>query len=247
MRYFKKDVKLVIALLALSVVFYVLNYALFRRGEDILFYLIEDVAFLFVQVLLVTLIIQSILDQRDQSARMEKMNMVIGAFFSEVGTSLLALFSEWGPDRVKLAEELKVGKEWTVKDFAKVMRWLDGYSYELDPQKADWLQLRVLLLAKREFLLRLMENPNLLEHEDFTGLLQAVFHLTEELSARSDLTNLPPADLRHLAGDVKRVYLPLVRQWLHYMRHLQKHYPYLFSLAARLNPFDSNASAIIRE
>ena len=247
MRSFKKDVKLVTALLALSVFFFVLNYALFRRGEDILFYLIEDVAFLFVQVLLVTLIIQSILDQRDKAARMDKMNMVIGAFFSEVGTSLLALFSGWGPDRAKLAEELKVGQAWTARDFAKVLRWLDDYSFELDLQKADWPQLKTRLLAQREFLLRLMENPNLLEHEDFTGLLQAVFHLTEEMSARSDLTNLPPADLRHLEGDVKRVYLPLVRQWLHYMRHLQKHYPYLFSLAARLNPFDSNASAIIRE
>ena len=247
MRYFKKDIKLVVALLALSVVFYVLNYALFRRGEDILFYLIEDVAFLFVQVLLVTLIIQSILDQRDKAARMEKMNMVIGAFFSEVGTSLLALFSGWGPDCARMAEELRVGQAWTARDFAKVLRWLDGYAYELDPQRADWPKLKALLLSRREFLLRLMENPNLLEHEDFTGLLQAVFHLTEEMSARSDLTNLPPADLRHLAGDVKRVYLPLVRQWLHYMRHLQKHYPYLFSLAARLNPFDSNASAVIRE
>jgi len=153
MRYFKKDIKLVVALLVLSVVFYVLNYALFRRGEDILFYFIEDVAFLFVQVLLVTLIIQSILDRRDKTARLEKMNMVIGAFFSEAGTSLLALFSEWGPGRANLEDALKVGQAWTAKDFAKALRWLDDYSYELAFQKADWPKLRELLLSRREFLL----------------------------------------------------------------------------------------------
>ncbi|MEI7902315.1 MAG: hypothetical protein WCK89_18845 [bacterium] len=234
----KKEIKLVLALSVLSVAFYVLNYMIFGRAEDILFYLVEDVAFLFVQVLLVTLVIQRVLDQRDKALRREKMNMVIGAFFSEVGTSLLSLFSEWGPDRVKMAEELKVDQAWTARNFARSLRWLDGYSYEADLKKADWMQLKALLLSRREFMLRLMENQNLLEHEDFTGLMQAVFHLTEELLARSDLTTLPAPDLLHLAGDVKRVYLPLVRQWLHYMRHLQTHYSYLFSLAARTNPFD---------
>lgn len=247
MRHLKKDFRLVVALSTLSVTFFVLNYVIFGRGEDILFYLVEDVAFLFVQVLLVTLIIQRILDQRDKAARMEKMNMVIGAFFSEVGTAILALFSEWGPNRSAVATELKVGRAWTAEDFSQVLSWLDGYAFELDQQKADWPQLKSILLAHREFMLRLMESPNLLEHEDFTGLLQAVFHLTEELAARSDLTGLPDPDLRHLASDVKRVYTPLVRQWLQYMRHLQQHYPYLFSLAARTNPFDEHASAIVRE
>jgi hypothetical protein len=30
------------------------------------------------------------------------------------------------------------------------------------------------------------------------------------------------------------------------MAHLQSDYPYLFSLAVRMNPFDANASAIVR-
>jgi hypothetical protein len=31
-----------------------------------------------------------------------------------------------------------------------------------------------------------------------------------------------------------------------YMQHLKQNYPYLFSLAMRTNPFDANASAIVR-
>jgi hypothetical protein len=44
-----------------------------------------------------------------------------------------------------------------------------------------------------------------------------------------------------------RVYSQLVIEWLVYMLHLKKKYPYLFSLSMRTNPFDTNASAIVRE
>jgi len=37
----------------------------------------------------------------------------------------------------------------------------------------------------------------------------------------------------------------LLQEWLSYLQHLQVDYPYLFSLAARTNPFDRTASAAI--
>jgi hypothetical protein len=101
-------------------------------------------------------------------------------------------------------------------------------------------------LGKRDFLLRLLENPNLLEHETFTEHLRAVFHLTEELTSREDLMGLPDTDYAHLSGDIQRAYGLLVHQWLDYMRHLKDNYPYLFSLAMRINPFDQSASPIVR-
>ena len=45
-------------------------------------------------------------------------------------------------------------------------------------------ELKLFLISKRNFLLMLLENPNLLEHDAFTDLLRAVFHLTEELGFR---------------------------------------------------------------
>jgi len=50
----------------------------------------------------------------------------------------------------------------------------------------------------------------------------------------------------HLAHDVARAYSFLVREWLAYMKHLKDNYPYLFSLAIRTNPFDPQASAVVR-
>ena len=54
-----------------------------------------------------------------------------------------------------------------------------------------------------------------------------------------------PEDIIHLGGDCKRVYSLLVPEWVRYMEYLRAHYPYLFSLAMRKNPFDTSASVVI--
>jgi hypothetical protein len=73
-----------------------------------------------------------------------------------------------------------------------------------------------------------------------------VFHLAEELEAREDFSKLPASDLKHLEGDIKRAYTAITVEWLWYMDHLRRNYPYLFSLAVRTNPFDSSASVIVK-
>ena len=123
---------------------------------------------------------------------------------------------------------------------------LKAYDYTIEYQRGDLKGLKDFLLEKRPFLLSLLENPNLLEHDSFTNLLWAVFHLSEELAHRSDVEGLCDSDYRHLCGDIKRVYALLVSEWIDYMSHLKKAYPYLFSLAMRTNPFDPNASPEIK-
>jgi len=87
----------------------------------------------------------------------------------------------------------------------------------------------------------------ILEHESFTELLRAVFHLTEELEFRKGLKALPASDLAHLNGDMERAYSRLIAAWLDYMRYVKNRYPYLYSLAMRTNPFDVNASPIVTQ
>ena len=71
------------------------------------------------------------------------------------------------------------------------LKHLTRYDYNIDSKRSDLVGLKSFLLAKRNFLLGLLENPNLLEHESFSELLWAVFHLTEELASRKDFKNLP--------------------------------------------------------
>ena len=96
--------------------------------------------------------------------------------------------------------------------------------------------------------MRMLENPNLFEHDQFTDLLWAVFHLSEELVLRGEeLDNLPKTDYEHLAGDLRRAYSQLTELWLQYTQHLKENYPFLFSLAARVNPMNPAASPIVKK
>ena len=72
-----------------------------------------------------------------------------------------------------------------------------------------------------------------------------MFHLRDELFHRNDLQALPETDYAHLAGDVKRAYRLLVLEWLGYLGHQKKYYPYLFSLSLRTNPFKPDRSAVV--
>jgi hypothetical protein len=234
-------------LVVLSAVFYVLHYLIFRDSHHIFIYLIGDVAFVFIEVLLVTLIIHELLNQREKRARFEKLNMVIGIFFSEVGTKLVNFLSARDPHREKMPEELLLKDGLSEKNVSSLGAQLNKYDYGLEIQNEDLSQLKILLNDKKDFLLRLLENPNILEHESFTEALRAVFHLAEELDYREDFRRIPNSDRTHLVGDMKRVYRNLASQWLFYMGYLKTHHPYLFHLAIRMNPFDRNASPIVKE
>jgi hypothetical protein len=233
------------ALVALSTFLYVAEIRIFHAPRDTFFYLFQDLAFVPIQVLLVTLIINRLLSVREKRSRLQKLNMVIGAFFSELGTHLLTYLSDCDPGLEEIRGNLMVSNTWTDEEFTRVTRRLKKYGYGIDTGKLDLAILKSFLVERRAFLLRLLENPNLLEHETFTELLLAVFHLVEELSCREDVHGLPHTDVAHITGDARRAYSLLVSEWLDYMKHLKVSYPYLFSLAMRQNPFDREASPIV--
>lgn len=232
-------------MVTLSAALYAAHYRIFHDAHHIFIYLLGDVAFVPVEVLLVTLVIHSLLKAREKHSLRNKLNMVIGAFFSEVGTELLTSFSRWNPATRDLGGRLVTERVWTRGGLAKLRKIFRAHACELECRPDDLAPLREFLSERRDFLLGLLGNPNLLEHESFTELLWAVFHLTEELAARKDLSSLPDSDLKHLRGDISRSCKRLVSEWLGYMKHLRRNYPYLFSLAVRMNPFDPEASAVV--
>jgi len=191
-------------------------------------------------------VVEFIIDQREREKRLAKLNMIIGVFYSEVGTRLLRKFSVHDKDIDKIRDALLVSDNWSDEDFKKAHALLKDHSFQLDSHSLPLEELHNFLSQHKTFMLALLENPQLYEHDRFTDLMQAVFHLAEELISREQLVNLPQTDYSHLSGDITRVYSQLVVEWLIYMQHLKKHYPYLFSLAMRTNPFDAHASAIVR-
>ena len=189
--------------------------------------------------------IESMIDERERKTRIEKLNMIIGTFFSEIGTKILRTMISHDPDIDEIRAVLIVTNNWSDEEFARARSVLENHNYNLDSCDVSMEDLHRFLSDNKGFLLAMLENPQLIEHDSFTPLLQALYHLAEELNARECLTSLPKTDCAHLSGDLNRVYRLLTIEWLTYMQYLKHNYPYLFSLAMRRNPFDRNASVII--
>jgi hypothetical protein len=231
---------------AASAGLYFLHYLVFRDLHHIFLYLLGDLAFLFIDVLVVVLFIENLLEQRERKTRLRKLNMVVGTFFSEVGLELLRKFSAFVENAEELKGRVAFGFDWNRKDFERARKAAADFSYRMKTNPAQLAELRSFMKTERSFLLSLLENPNILDHESFTNLLWAVFHVAEELSFREgDLAALPKSDLAHIAGDLSRGYSQIVVQWLAYAEHLKASYPFLYSLAVRINPLGAHPSAVV--
>jgi hypothetical protein len=234
-----------LVLVASSVVMGILHAVVFEDTKTLLFYLALDIVFVPVQVLLVTFIIERLLNEREKRSLLKKMNMVVGAFFSEMGHALLCEMRGVCVNFDELQSNLAIRGNWDRNAFQNALKWLDAFECRLDGESLHLESLKAFLLSKRSFMLGLLQNPNLLEHESFTDLLWAVCHLTEELEARKSVTQLPKPDSRHLQGDMIRAFGCLLREWLAYMQHLKGDYPYMYSLSLRTNPFNPKSSPIV--
>ena len=234
-------------LLSLSGLLYLVHYLLFHDLHHILLYVVGDLAFLPVEVFLVVIVLERLLAEREKRALRAKMNMLIGMFFSDLGVELLGKLTAAIQGKDEMRRRLAVSKDWTRTDYAKAEEFVRHFTGEVDVGLLDLPRLRDLLVGHRDLLARLLANPNLLEHEEFTELLWAVSHLREELAARPSLEGLPDTDRKHLAGDVRRVYSHLTMEWLRYCRHLQSAYPYIFSIVVRTHPLQEHPDAVVRQ
>ncbi len=244
----KPNINLVIILLLvlLAALLYGLQLLIFHDQKDTAFYLLQDLAFLPLQVAIVTVALGWLLSAREKKDRLKKANMQISAFFSEAGTDMIrsmlsfAVLPEggWG---------LEVTAKWAAADFQKAAARVRGLPFTAEAARSDLAALKRLLLEKRSFLLIMLASPNLLEHDTFTDMLWAVNHLADELKLRDSLDDLPAADMNHLALDINRALRAVLVQWVYYMEHLKTDYLYLFSLEVRNSPFSMGASVVITE
>ena len=244
MRFWNWKVGLGLVLVLLSAVTYGLHYALFHDAHHIFVYLVGDIAFVFIEVLLVTMILHHLLNIWEKRSKLAKLNMVIETFFSEFGKPLLAYLSS-ADRRLASVRDAVVMDCDCVPNFKAAKAAVGSYGGDIDLGRVDLNRLEAFLRAHRGFLVNLLQNPNLLEHESFTESLMAVFHVTEELAAR-DLWALSEEDRRHTKEDLQRAYGLLIRQWVAYMEHTHRHYPYFFVFAMNTNPFDAEASWLER-
>ena len=145
------QVVLGLSLVALSAFFYLIHYIIFRDAHHIFIYMVGDIAFVPIEVLMVTLIIHRLLTEREKRSMLKKLNMVIGAFFSEVGTHLLKSLYDFDAHAESIRKDLIVGNKWNKKNFARTLKHLTGYDYSVDSKRSDLNVLKSFLLDKTGF------------------------------------------------------------------------------------------------
>jgi hypothetical protein len=238
---------IILILFLLSMLVYTVQIIVFDAPRDTGFYLLQDLAFLPIQIAIVTIVLGKYLKNREKAERLKKINVVISAFFSEAGTDILMILTSFSRNCDELRAKLDVQIDWTDSVFSKTVKFLEKADIQIECSAVKLGSLKALMKSKRGFLIRIIENPNLFEHDSFTDTLLSVYHVMEELIARSELEEAGGADIAHISNDVKRALKALLIQWVEYMRHLHAEYPYLYSLEIRKNPFLKDRSVTISD
>ena len=120
------------ALVGISAGFYLMQIAIFHKIEDTFFYMLQDIAFVPVQVLLVTIILNQLLTMREKRVLLKKLNMLIGTFYIEVGTSLMKQLFTFGTDLSPIRENMLVSGAWKEKDFMNARTAVKYAHYGID-------------------------------------------------------------------------------------------------------------------
>lgn len=243
----KEIIIIAVILVIAAIVLHGIHFLIFQDWHHIAIYGLGDIAFLPVEILVISLVVDRLLEERRRQSVRQKMNMVVGTFFSALGQPLLERMCGVLEDDTEIRSCLAVAPDWTPERIRGAKKTIPDLHIKVRPRTEDMAELRELLTEHRDFLLRILQNPILLEDEEFGQLLWALSHLQEELAARGDLDALPQSDINHLIGDIRRVYTHLLREWLEYMSHLQENYPFLYSFQARTNPLRPDADVTVRE
>ena len=245
-------IKFSIIMVIAIIVIYGSNILILKDPEHVISYIWTHLGFIPVDILIVAFLLDEIISKKEKEAMMEKLDMIMSTFFSEIGNELINQLSSANEYKAS-TEYLQSIKNWSDSDYENKLKELKNVNIDFKANVApedreEYLtNIRNLLVNKREFIIGLINNPNLLEKEEFSGLLTAILHLDEELEHRTDLSLVTDADFAHLNGDMHRVYNKLVYEWVYYLRYLNKHYPYMIALIIRTNPFDENADVYVKE
>lgn len=230
----KWNLKFGLILIGISALLYAIHLAIFKDPHHVALFFLEDLAFIPIEVLVVSLIFEKVLNDREKKNTMEKLNMLIGVFFNEVGGDLLKMHVKGVKDKEAAFIRYKGMEYWDDNKFMAVANEIrDDKTLKIDLTNIDINKVRDYLRGKRQFLLSMLQNPSLLEHDTFTELLQAVFHLQSELDNFGKYNELTEEDMEHLTLDFERVYPLLKYEWLIYLKYMKNEYPYAFSMTVR--------------
>src|ERR1035437_9602705 len=129
-------------LVIVSVLFFALDFALYRDARSLVFYTLLDIAFIPINVLVVGLFINRLLAAREREELLHKMNMVVGAFFAAAGSDLISRLSVFDTDLDHDRAHMLFSAKWTPADFEEHRTAVRTETHPMDTSASDLVALR---------------------------------------------------------------------------------------------------------
>ena len=224
----KETILIGIGLVLLSVILHYVHVLIFKDVHHTMIFLVADIAFIPLEVFFTTIVIDKMLERREKEHLLEKLNMLIGLFYTVKGDA----------HGVMANHRTITADTWCDKSFAKLHEDILQYDYEINIDKINLKDIRNRLDDNKDLLINLISNGNLLEHETFTEMLMTIMHLKEELDTRY-CEEIEEYEIKHIEKDLMAVYKYLTIEWAEYMKYLSRNYPSLYCKALINNPFDN--------
>ncbi|GAA0865172.1 hypothetical protein [Paraclostridium tenue] len=215
-------------LIALSSIMFFIHYLIFGQAINTAYYSLMNLCFIPINSLVVTIMLEKLIDYRAKKDRIEKINMLVGVFFTEVGGKLMHLIIDADKDAKNYITNFE--------DLNKIKKSLYEYNYKVNMNYIDLCTIKNILVEHSNLFVTLISNESILQHQIFTDLLMSVIHLRDEIIFMEKDNELE-LNINHLENDVIRVYKNISIQWISYLEYLQKSYPFLYNNAIRVNPF----------
>lgn len=232
----------ILALSTLSVMLYLVHFIFFKELAATIATIITSLAFAPIQIIFDSLVIDKIMEIRENAKKAKKINMVIGSFYNVIGNDILAMLVKSDPDNPSIKLIAKVSKKCCEDDFFKLKNDLMEYDFKIDINQLNLDELKEILEMNNSFLIDLMISSVIDEDEEFSRMVMAIVHLRDEFATRSNNSALKEYEKLHIKSDVEKAYRLLSYQWVDYMKYLKEFYMQLFVKALIQSPFDDRSN-----
>ena len=101
----KENIIIGAGLVTLSLLLHFVHVLIFKDIHHTMIFLVADIAFIPMEVFFTSMILERMLERREKEHDKEKLNMLVGVFYAEIGTQLLAYFVDQD-DRVAICKKL---------------------------------------------------------------------------------------------------------------------------------------------
>jgi hypothetical protein len=128
---------------------YYIQILIFHDVRAILSDLLTQIAFLPIYILLSTIVIDRLLSRREKGQKVKKLNMVIGAFFSEVGFELLQSLAKFDRTSEETARLILLN-DWSEK-VNRMKQRLRKNGFQMNSREGELVELKAELVKKGIF------------------------------------------------------------------------------------------------